>query len=122
MSTRLPANSALGDTVGGSKNKGRMIPPPPTVRGLIGHFLRIADPPTVGYRASPPPVWSLTYFSLRAISEASDGGGGVWGGAGGSKSLTGGGGGGIGSGGKHRDGKGAKDGKAGAARGKMEAT
>ena len=40
---------------------------PTTERGLIGHFLRGADPLLFDQRASPPPVQLQKYFSLKAI-------------------------------------------------------
>ena len=103
-------------------NKGQLMPPPITERGLLGHFPRGADPPAVYQRASPPSVRSPTSSSLREILAASDGGGGARGGAGGRKSPRGGGGGGREAEERYRYGRGAKRGKAGEVRGATEAT
>ena len=58
------------------------MPPSTTARGMLGHFLHGADPPKVNQRASPLPVRSPTYSSLRAILAAGAGGGGGRGGTG----------------------------------------
>ena len=73
------------------------MPSPTTLRGLLGHFLRGADLPTVDQSVSPPPVLKLA---------AGAGVGGVRGGAGGCRSPRDGGGGCRGSGGSYRDGRG----------------
>ena len=99
---------------GQCKNQGRLMPSPTTVRGLLGHFLRGADPPATNQRASTPPVRSPTYSSLRAISAAGARGRGARGGASSCRSLRDGGGGGAGSGRKNRNREGRTSGKPGA--------
>ena len=79
---------------------------PTTARFLLGHFPRGEDPPAVDQCASPPPVRSPTYLSLRAISAAGARGGGARGGAGAHRSprdSRGGGGGETGTDGERRD-------------------
>ena len=99
-----------------------MMPPPTTVRGLLGHFPHGADPPATDQRASPLPVQFPTYLSLRAISAARSMGGGTRGEAGGCRSLRGGRGGGSGSGGIIRDGGGETRSETGVAKRKAAAT
>ena len=82
------------------------MPSPTTARGLLGNFLRGADPPAADQRVSPPPFQSPTSSSLRAISVAGAGGGGARGGAGGRRSLWDGRGGGRRARGINRDGRG----------------
>ena len=50
---------------------------PTTARGLLGHFLRGADPPATDQCVSPTPVRLPTSSSLQAISAAGAGGRGV---------------------------------------------
>ena len=52
---------------GRCKNRGRLLPSPTTMRGLLGHFPRGADPPANNQRATTPPVRLPTSLSLRAI-------------------------------------------------------
>ena len=59
------------------------MPSPILARGLLGHFLRGAEPPTVVQSASPLTVRSPTFLSLRIISAAGARGGGARGSAGG---------------------------------------
>ena len=89
------------------------MPSPTTLRGLLGHFLRGADLPTVDQSVSPPPVLKLA---------AGAGVGGVRGGAGGCRSPRDGGGGCRGSGGRYRDGRGTMRVTEGAEQEKTEAT
>ena len=65
---------------GKCRNKGRLMPSPNTVQGLLGHFPQVADPPANDPRATTPPVQLPTSSSLRAILAAVDGGRSVWGG------------------------------------------
>ena len=51
-------------------------------RGILGHFARNADLPTVFHPISPPPIQSSISFSLWVILVAGAGGRGVQGGAG----------------------------------------
>ena len=74
------------------KNQGRLRSSPTTVRGLLGHFLRGADPPTTDQRASTLPVRSPTSSSLWALLAAGAGGRGAQGGASGRRSPRDGGG------------------------------
>ena len=84
------------------------MPPPTTARGLLGHFLRGTEPPTVDQRDSPPPVQSPTSSPVRAKMTARDGGGDARGGAGRHKSLRDGEGGVRGSGGEIQGRKGSE--------------
>ena len=59
---------------------------PTTSRGMLGLFLRGADPPATDQRATTQPVRSPTSFYLQAILVARDGGGGARGGVGGCRS------------------------------------
>ena len=49
---------------GQCKNRGRLIPSPTTTRGLLGHFLRGADPPATNQCASPPFRMTASIFVL----------------------------------------------------------
>ena len=63
--------SALGATSGVSvKYKGRLMQSPTPTRGLLGIFPQGADLTANNPRATTPPVRSLTYSSLWAISAA----------------------------------------------------
>ena len=104
------------------KNRGRIILSPITARGLLGHFLHGVDSPTVNQRASPPPVQSPIFLSLREISAAGTGQEGAWGGASGCRSLRDGRGGERGAGGRYRYGLGTTCDTEGADRETMEAT
>ena len=59
---------------GKCKNKGQLMPPPTTMRGLLGPFPQGADPPTTDPCATTLPVRFPTSSSLREISAARDGG------------------------------------------------
>ena len=87
-------------------NRGRLMPPPNTARGLLGHLLRGAYLPAVNQRVSPPLVRLFTSYSLWAILAARDGGGGARGCAGGNRIPRDGRGGGRGAGRKYRGGQG----------------
>ena len=63
---------------GGCKNWGQISPSPTTMRGLLGHFPRGADPSATDRRAKTPPVRSSTSLLLRAISEAGARGRDAW--------------------------------------------
>ena len=39
------------------------MPSPTMEKGLLGNFLHGLDPRAIDQRASPPPVWLLTYLS-----------------------------------------------------------
>ena len=78
------------------------MPPLTTARGLIGNFVRGADPPVVDQCDSPLPVQLPTSLSLRAISAARAGGEGVRGGTGRRKIPRDGRGAGRGAGGRSR--------------------
>ena len=54
---------------------------PITMRGLLGHFPRGADPPANDRRLTTPPVRSPKYLSLWAILAAGAGDRSAWGGA-----------------------------------------
>ena len=71
--------------LGRCKNRGRLMPSPTTVRGLLGHSPRGADPPATDLSAPTPPVQSPTSLSLRAILAAGAGGRSARGGASGRK-------------------------------------
>ena len=62
------------------------MPSPTMARGLLGHFLRRADPIDVCQCTSPLSVWYLTFLSLWVILVARDEGGGAWSSAGGCRS------------------------------------
>ena len=66
---------------GKCKNKGRLMPSPTTMRGLLGIFPRGADPRATNPRTTTLPVQSPTSSSLRAISVARAGGRSTRGGA-----------------------------------------
>ena len=95
---------------GRCNNRGWLMPSPTTARSLPGHFLRIADLPTVNQRDSPPPIWLPTFLSLCEILATGAGGGGVRGSAGRHNILRDSRGGGRGAGGGSRDRRGEKRG------------
>ena len=71
---------------GKCRNKGRLMPSPTTVRGLLGNFPRGADPTANDPHATTPPVRSPKSLSLREISAAGAGGRSAGGGASGRRS------------------------------------
>ena len=88
------------------------MPSPNMARGLLKHFPRGADPPATDQRASPPPVRSPKFWSLRAISASVERG--ARGGISSLKDPRDGGGGGGGVEERNREGEGAKNEETGA--------
>ena len=83
---------------------------PCMARGLLRHFPCGTDPPAVYQHISPPPVWSPTSSSLRAILAAGARVGGAQGGEGGCRSPLESGGGGREAGGRSRGRRGMRGG------------
>ena len=100
---------------GRCKNKGRLMPPPTTARGLLGNLPRGADLHTTEQSDSPPPVRLSTSLSLRAILAARARGGGARGKPGGRRFPRDGGGEGNGAGGRTRGSRGATSSETGVA-------
>ena len=93
---------------GRCRNKGWLMLPHTTLRGLLGIFPWGVDPLATNLRTTALPVQSPTSSSFQAISSARSGQGGAQGGADRCKSLRDGGGGSRGAGGRSRGRRGAK--------------